>query len=63
MRQRIESSGIGVFFVRFLLSPLYSCDRSALPNIRTWALGHNAESALFSEEPIHAVDKDRSELD
>lgn len=28
-----------------------------------WALGYNLESALFSDEPIHLVDKDKNKVD
>lgn len=47
--------------------PVYSDDRSTLPNflkiVRTWHLGHVTESIRINEEPIHVVDEESGELD
>ena len=47
--------------------PLYSGERSTLPNFlklfRTWTKGHGTDSALITDESIHVVDKERRELD
>ena len=47
--------------------PIYSGDRSALPNFlklfQTWTFTHDAEKAIVTNEPVRVVGEDRDELD
>ena len=47
--------------------PIYSGDRSTLPNFlklsRTWTMAHAEENAKATNELVHVVGKDNDELD
>ena len=47
--------------------PMYSGDRSTLPNLlkffRTWILAYDAENSIGTDEPVCVAGKDQDELD